>query len=178
MSADQLTTLGLVRRVSVSPGTMPQRQPRLGLVAALAAAFGVAVVTGVPTDLIDTPLFGRAIAPAGWAYPVWIASSVLVGLLVARDGRVSRAAAGGGLLALLAVGCPVCNKAVVLALGSAGAVEWFSPAQPVLAVLSVAGLLAALALGAGRRAFPVAQDVRPAGSPSRKAPTGAREGLC
>jgi hypothetical protein len=132
----------------------------------------------MPTDLIDTPLFGRAIAPAAWAYPVWIASSVLVGMLVARDGRVGRVAAGGGLLALLAVGCPVCNKAVVLALGSTGAVEWFSPAQPVLAGLSVAALLAALALGPSPRAALVAHDVWPAGSLSRKAPAEAREGLC
>lgn len=44
---------------------------------------------------------------------------------------------GGALLSVLAVGCPVCNKLVVLLLGVSGALSWFAPAQPLLAVLSV-----------------------------------------
>ena len=47
---------------------------------------------------------------------------------------------GGGLLSAFAVGCPVCNKLVVLALGVNGALSWFAPVQPVLAVVSL-GLL-------------------------------------
>ena len=43
-----------------------------------------------------------------------------------------------------AVGCPVCNKVVLLALGSSGALTWFAPVQPLLAVLSIAGLAWAL----------------------------------
>jgi hypothetical protein len=34
---------------------------------------------------------------------------------------VSGTSAGGGLLAVLAIGCPACNKLVVLALGTTGA---------------------------------------------------------
>lgn len=49
--------------------------------------------------------------------------------------------ASGGLLSYFAIGCPVCNKLVVLALGSSGAISWFAPLQPLLAVASV-GLLA------------------------------------
>ena len=43
----------------------------------------------------------------------------------------------GGLLTFFAVGCPTCNKLAVVALGSTGALDWFAPAQPMLAVLSL-----------------------------------------
>ena len=49
-----------------------------------------------------------------------------------------------GLLSFFAVGCPVCNKLVVAALGTTGAVEVFAPVQPLLAVASVALLAVAL----------------------------------
>jgi hypothetical protein len=44
----------------------------------------------------------------------------------------------GGLLSFLAIGCPTCNKLVLLALGSSGAITWFEPLQPVLAVGGIA----------------------------------------
>ncbi len=123
-----------------SLATWPAR--RFGL--ALGAALLVAVVTGVPTDLIDTPLFGREIGVTAWAYPVWIVSSLLAGLLAATALRPGRPVAGGGLLALFAVGCPVCNKPVLILLGTSGALEWFAPIQPVLGALAVAALAGAL----------------------------------
>jgi hypothetical protein len=112
-------------------------------IAGLAALLS-AVVTGVPTDLIDTPLFGRSIAVTTWAYPVWIATSLLAGLLVATELRPGRPLTGGGLLALFAVGCPVCNKPALLLLGSAGAVSWFAPLQPALGGLAIVVLAGAL----------------------------------
>ena len=123
-----------------SLATWPARRFAL----ALGAALLVAVVTGVPTDLIDTPLFGREIGVTAWAYPVWIVSFLLAGLLVATTLRPGRPVVGGGLLALFAVGCPVCNKPVLILLGSSGALEWFAPIQPDLGVLAVAALAVAL----------------------------------
>ena len=108
----------------------------LGVVAGASAA----VAIGVPTDLVDTPLFGRPVAVSVWAYPAWVAASVLVGLVVARSGRAGLATVGGGLLTVVAVGCPVCNKPVLLLLGESGAMQWFAPAQPLIAVLAVAVL--------------------------------------
>lgn len=43
----------------------------------------------------------------------------------------------GAFLAWFAVGCPVCNKFALLALGYSGAITWFAPFQPVLAVLAL-----------------------------------------
>ena len=42
------------------------------------------------------------------------------------------------------MGCPVCNKIALLALGYTGALTWFAPFQPVLAVTAL--ILATFAL--------------------------------
>ena len=58
--------------------------------------------------------------------------------------RPSRAGMVGGVLAYLAVGCPVCNKVALLALGYTGALTWFAPVQPWLAAGGIALLAVAL----------------------------------
>ncbi len=121
---------------------------------AVAAALGCVVLVGVPTDLIETPLFSRAVPPTWWSYPILAVSALLAGLLVAtyvsgptgvgprNDGRWG---GFGGALTFFAVGCPVCNKVVLLALGTSGALlQYFGPLQPLLAVGSVALLAWAL----------------------------------
>ncbi|RIK16190.1 MAG: hypothetical protein DCC50_05775 [Acidobacteria bacterium] len=128
---------------------------RRWLVAAATAA-GMVVLVAVPTDLIPNPVFGRDVPPTWWAWPSLVLSSVLAGLLaatyVASPVQADSAAAqgpsrrglAGGLLTFFAVGCPVCNKLVLLALGYAGAMTWFQPVQPFLQALAVALLAAAL----------------------------------
>lgn len=120
--------------------------PRRWLVAVVAAVGTVGVIA-VPTAMIPNPVFGRAIPTTWWAWPVLAVTAVLGGLLAAtyvRDGQdagAPRAGMAGGLLAYFAVGCPVCNKIALLALGYTGALQWFAPVQPVLAAVGV-GLLA------------------------------------
>ena len=135
-------------------GTWPAR--RWWVAAAVALGFGL--VIAIPTALIDNPLFTRMIPPTWWAWPALIVSSVLAGLLVATyvarpgsDGpdqpdqaRARRGGAVGGVLTFFAVGCPICNKLVLLALGTAGALTWFEPIQPVLQLLAVVLLAGAL----------------------------------
>ncbi|MER7077757.1 hypothetical protein SAMN02982929_02218 [Saccharopolyspora kobensis] len=117
-------------------------------VAALVSAV-VALVTGAVTGLVPNPLFTRMIEAPWWSYPVWIVSAVLSGLLVAtylapsaqseaERTRDQRRNVVGAVLSFLAVGCPTCNKLVVLALGTSGAITWFGPLQPVLAIGSLA----------------------------------------
>ncbi len=114
-----------------------------------AVVFGVALA--IPTDLIDTPLFWREIPPTWWSWPSVVVSAALAGLLTATyvspvskaledDQAIRTSGYGGGLLTFFAVGCPVCNKLVLLALGSSGAITWFEPVQPLLQVAAV-GLL-------------------------------------
>ena len=119
-------------------------------VAAAAGAFGSGLVIAVVTAMVDNPIFGRAVPTTWWAWPVLVASSVLSGLVLATyvrepgvvlDEQMSRPGGLGGLLTVFAVGCPVCNKLALLALGSAGAMQWFAPVQPFLGIAAL-GLLA------------------------------------
>lgn len=136
--------------------TWPMRR---WLVAA-GSSVGYALLIAVPTDLVDTPVFSREIPPTWWSWPALVVSSVLAGLLTAtyvapptareereprQDGEeLDRSAKGGylgGLLTFFAVGCPVCNKLVLLALGTSGALTWFEPVQPILSLAAI-GVLA------------------------------------
>ncbi len=128
--------------------------PRRYGVAVLAGG-GWLVVSGVPTGIIGTPFYVRMTPVEWWNYPFWLAGAVLVGLVIATyassgSGAVTGAsgaegkAVGGGLFSVFAIGCPVCNKLVVLALGTGGATTYFAPVQPILGFLSVGLLLYAL----------------------------------
>ncbi len=141
---------------------------RRWLSAVLSAALTVLVVA-IPTAMIPTPIFGRAVAVTWWSWPVLLVTAALSGLLFAtyvREpgtgaeeadlDRPSKLGAAGGVLTFFAVGCPVCNKIVLLALGASGALQWFAPIQPVLAVVAVALLAYSLKVRlAGERACPV-----------------------
>ena len=113
----------------------------------LALAVGVGsftlVVIAIPTDLIHNPIFGRQIEATVWAWPVALLTAVLAGVLIALPRPTScrpatRTGIFGGALTYLAVGCPTCNHLVVLALGTTGALAWFAPIQPFLALIGLA----------------------------------------
>jgi hypothetical protein len=131
------------------------------------AAAGFAGATflllGTVTAVIANPVFGRSIPPTDWALEVLIITSILSGLLAATyvrnvgpapiapvvrqplpDQRTGVRGGVGAALAYFAIGCPVCNKLVLVALGSTGAVQFFAPVQPYLAVAGVAVLTWAL----------------------------------
>ncbi|WP_434594117.1 hypothetical protein [Streptomyces sp. A5-4] len=117
----------------------------------MALVAGVAI--GVPTGVAPSPYYSRMTPVLWWNYPVWAASALLMGLLAATyaggatpdaSGPRGRRALFAGLLSAFAVGCPICNKLVVLALGVSGALSYWAPAQPLLAVASLALLAHAL----------------------------------
>jgi hypothetical protein len=126
---------------------------------AIGASVVVALLIGLPTDVIPNPVFGRPVPVTWWSYPTLVVTAVLGGLLAATyvrdpdptggdpspavDDEIdvpTRTGGIGGLLSFFAVGCPVCNKLVIVALGTTGARQWFEPVQPLLAVASI-GLL-------------------------------------
>ena len=124
---------------------------RQWLAAALAAAV-TGLLTGLPTDLVPNPFFVRMTPILWWNYPVWAASALLAGLVTATyvrrppAGTAAGAAASGGLLSFLAVGCPICNKLVVWLIGIGGALSFFAPLQPYLATAGLALLVGSLAV--------------------------------
>jgi hypothetical protein len=120
---------------------------------AAATAAATIIVAGIPTVLIPNPWFTRELPVTAWAWPVLIATSMLAGLVaatyVARKDVTGNNRGGvigttGAVLGFFAIGCAVCNKLVLLALGYAGALQFFEPAQPYLAGGSI--ILLALAL--------------------------------
>jgi hypothetical protein len=118
---------------------------------------------GVITAIIANPLFVRIVEPTPWSYIFWLAPAALFGPLAAsyilpiddvcEAQRVEQSTTVGSVLSFLAVGCPVCNKVVVLALGTSGALTYFEPAQPWLGGLSVLllGYAVWARFGIGRR---------------------------
>ncbi len=124
----------------------PWLAPRF-IVTAILLSLLTILALGIPTDLISNPWFARMIPPGLSNYFFWISTSIVTGALFATylTPRMGGSGSGGagfgsGLLGLLAAGCPVCNKLVLLLLGVSGALHYFAPIQPLL---GAAGLLIA-----------------------------------
>ena len=107
-----------------------------------------AVLIAVPSDLIDTPLFGRPVEVRAIDYVILAVTAGLIGLIFAirvphddateqQDTRT----VWGGFVSFLAVGCPVCNQLVVGLIGTSGALSWWAPVQPLVGLAAVALLL-------------------------------------
>lgn len=126
--------------------------------AAIGGTLLAAVALSVPSAVVPNPFFTRMTPTEPFNVLVLVLSAPLAGLLlatyIAKSGSVARdihADAGSGratlgsVAAYLAIGCPLCNKIVVAALGASGAVNVFGPAQPYIGAASVALLAATLA---------------------------------
>lgn len=133
-------------------------------IAAVLAAIATALIIGVPTVLIPTPVFGRSVPVQWWSYPVLAVTAVLSGLIFATyvgtgatpTRRQTRMSVGGGILSMFAVGCPACNKIAVVLLGVSGALNLWEPVQPIVGVASLGLLAWALQRRlAGERSCPV-----------------------
>ena len=208
----------------VLPAAVPQKTGRLALAwqglrswtgrqlfASLVGALAVGLLIGFATVLIPNPVFGREIPPVWWNYPVWIATSLLSGMLIAtyvrprsdvaaasgagaqvtepagtdaagtaaarteiaetdaaeaEEAKGSKLGVAGGVLAWFAVGCPVCNKLALIALGYSGAITWFAPIQPYMAIVALVLTGVALVI---RLAGQIACPVSPLPSPTKTA---------
>ena len=113
-------------------------------------------MVSLATAMIPNPIFGRMMGPPWWTYPTLVITSILAGMVTATYVREPTDARGdrvdppatwgtvGGLLSFFAVGCPICNKLVLLVLGTSGALSFFAPLQPILALVSSGALSWAL----------------------------------
>lgn len=119
----------------------------------VAAAGGIVtlLVIGMPTAIIDNPFFFRQTPVRMQDYVIWVATGLLTGLVagtftLSAKAKASGKAVSGGFLSFLAVGCPICNKLIVLLLGVSGALTYFAPAQLYIGITSLALLVWALHL--------------------------------
>lgn len=143
------------RRLGSAVAAVGAWPARRWLVAAAVAVLA-ALVMGVPTGVVQTDLYTRMTPVRWWDYPIWVTSALLLGLTAAtyvrgtgggaagpdRSGR----AVGATLLSTFAIGCPICNKLVVGAIGVSGALSYWAPVQPLLGMLGIALLLAGFAV--------------------------------
>lgn len=155
-------TLGALRlSLSALRGWTPARWAIAG-----AAAVLTALLVGLPTDVVPNPVFGRSVPVQWWNYPALAVTASLGGIVLAtyagaaprerEPGDGSRLGAFGGVMSFLAVGCPACNKLALLLLGASGALTYWAPLQPLVAVASAASLaVAAVRRLAGEIACPV-----------------------
>jgi hypothetical protein len=102
--------------------------PLMGLILAtyLVPPPAVEVALGSRTPGLPAPDTAAAVAPV-------------------PDGSRSVLAYAGGLAAFLAIGCPVCNKIVLVLLGTSGALTLWAPLQPLIGAASLVLLAATLA---------------------------------
>jgi hypothetical protein len=150
MSREQQTIADDAR--GVARMVPPESFAGTGVLYALGGGLATLVLIGVPTVLIPNPWFGREIPPRPLDYVVLTLTVLLVAALAATYAwplacpTRERSLTAGGLLSFFAVGCPVCNKVAILALGWSGALTYFAPIQPLLgagAVLLLAATLVA-----------------------------------
>ena len=141
--------------MSADAGVIAGWPARRWIVAALTAG-AAALAMGIPTGIVETSWYTRMTPVTWWNYPVWAISAALAGLIAAtyvrhgdtlgigteRSGRTLLAT----LLSTFAVGCPICNKLVVVLIGSSGALSYWAPLQPIIGLTGVALLMGALAV--------------------------------
>ena len=113
-----------------------------GWIVAGGGAIGASLALGVLSAIIDNPFFIRMIPVRAEDYVIWIVTSMLLGLVLGTFAISSVKGNGGkalgsGILTYLAVGCPICNKLVILFLGISGALAYFEPVQLYMGIGSV-----------------------------------------
>ncbi len=146
-----------------------RRLPPSTFARAVPIAFIAVVLIGIPADLIDTPYFGRPVDTRPIDYVILAITSALIGLIFAiraepvdrlepqrekgtdeagdegaEDGEEDTTVIWGGFVSFLAVGCPVCNQAVVALVGTSGALGWWAPVQPFVGLAAIGLLVYAL----------------------------------
>ncbi len=98
-------------------------------------------------DVNPSTFFIRMTPTSAQDYVIWGISAVLIGMISAlawlyptrtsQDGTGTGRALFGTFLSFLSVGCPICNKLVVLLLGLSGAMTFFNPLRPFLGIASI-----------------------------------------
>lgn len=134
---------------------------------AAVATVGSLLAFGLVSAIIPNPVFGREIPPEPFAIAVWLISAPLMGVILATylappaavpvalgsgpaggspdsppqpdaaEQRRSLLGYAGGFAAFLAIGCPVCNKIALVALGTSGALTVWAPLQPIVGAASL-----------------------------------------
>ncbi|MFB1066270.1 hypothetical protein [Natrinema sp. H-ect4] len=153
------------------------RSDRRAMLWGTAAGIGVVLLFGLVTGLIPNPLYVRMVPRTPVDYLFLLLTALLAGVYAAQrlatevvdpdlegddesevDGASSedRWALGGLVGGFLAVGCPICNVALLALFSSSALMTYFDPLRPALGALSVA-ILAGLIYARHRRSCPACE---------------------
>jgi hypothetical protein len=107
-------------------------------------AAGFFVASGILTVLVPNMLFVR-MTPISWFdYVIWPVSALLIGGFMALRHAVAKGAAAcsttagtGGVAAFLGFSCPICNKVLVLLIGTGGVLTFVEPYRHVIGVVGL-----------------------------------------
>ena len=119
----------------------------IGIVSSIVFFF----VFGIPTNVIPNPLFTRMVSRTVLDYVFLVSSSVLLGAYLGvhlykknQSKKCTTATYSGAIGSILAFGCPVCNKLLVLLFGATALLTYFEPYRHMLGFASIAMLGGAL----------------------------------
>lgn len=106
------------------------------LVRGAAVAAAMFVVLGTFAALWSNPFFTRMTPAGGLEIALLFLQSVLAGVYMAlpRSPCGKRTAGTGAIIGFLGIACPVCNKLLVLIVGSALLLEYFEPMRLYVAL--------------------------------------------
>lgn len=112
----------------------------------IAAAAAMFVVLGTVAALWTNPLFMRMTPTGGFELALLLLQSVLAGVYLGQPQNPcgKRTAGAGAIIGFLGIACPVCNKLLVLAVGSVLLLEYFEPVRLYVALAGAALLAAAV----------------------------------
>ena len=101
-----------------------------------ATAAAMFVLLGTVAALWNNPFFMRMTPAGGFEIALLLLQSLLVGVYVGlpRSPCGKRTAGAGAIIGFLGIACPVCNKLLVLLIGSAVLLEYFEPVRIYVAL--------------------------------------------
>ena len=101
-----------------------------------AAAVAMFVALGTVAALWSNPFFMRMTPSSGFEIALLLLQSVLAGIYVGLPQSTcgTRTAGAGAVIGFLGIACPVCNKVLVLLIGSTLLLEYFEPIRLYVAL--------------------------------------------
>jgi hypothetical protein len=119
-----------------------------------ATAIAVFFALGIPTVIIPNNLFLRMTPVTVYDQIFLVLASALLGTYAAlhfyskKCSNDTYLASGGVLTSIFALGCPVCNALLVTLFGATALLTYFEPLRPILGLITVTMLGAAVFLKA------------------------------
>jgi len=118
----------------------------------------VFLLYGIPTDLIPNKYFIRMVSVKLTDYIFLSFTSIMLGTYIAlsyydkkTNKKCDYTAYGGAVAGIFAVGCPICNVALISLFSATAILTYFEPYRPILGFLTIGILGTALYFKASKK---------------------------